>query len=234
MEKLSLVKTEGVKQKWLTTQEAVARWGKEELWSRVHAGTILARRCPRTKGFGNSKASSRSARQKSKKSRRHRWAALERWTSTLPWSTRTWTGEACMRMVTILSSTAVGGNTIGPTLELAAASSPAGSGSAPGTGEWGEPLCLDAGWAPPHGSPRCHDHLASSWPIPPDTSRWVVQEKEIPASAGAWLWSWQLLWEREDVSDVGHRLVEAGSPWAWGPSTCGTLACSMPPQTRSR
>ena len=120
------------------------------------------------------------------------------------------------KLVTILSSTAVGGNTIGPTLELAAASSPAGSGSAPGTGQWGEPLCLDAGWAPPHGSPRCHDHLASSWPIPPDTSRWVVQEKEIPASAGAWLWSWQLLWEREDVSDVGHRLVEAGSPWAWG------------------
>lgn len=98
VEKMSLVKTEGVKQKWLTTQEAVSRWGKEELWSRVQAGTILARSAPRTKGFGSSKASSRSARQKSKKSRRHRWAALESWTSKLPWSTRTWTGEACMRM----------------------------------------------------------------------------------------------------------------------------------------
>ena len=51
VEKLSLVKTEGVKQKWLTTQEAVARWGKEELWSRVQAGTILARKCPQDKRF---------------------------------------------------------------------------------------------------------------------------------------------------------------------------------------
>jgi hypothetical protein len=51
VEKMSLVKTEGVKQKWLTTQEAVSRWGKEELWSRVQAGTILARRCPQDKRF---------------------------------------------------------------------------------------------------------------------------------------------------------------------------------------
>ena len=51
VEKLSLLKTEGVKQKWLTTQEALSRWGKEELWSRVQAGTIKARKCPQDKRF---------------------------------------------------------------------------------------------------------------------------------------------------------------------------------------
>ena len=38
MEKVSLVKSDGVKQKWLTSQQALGTWGKEELWSRVQAG----------------------------------------------------------------------------------------------------------------------------------------------------------------------------------------------------
>lgn len=51
MEKVSLVKSDGVKQKWLTSQQALGTWGKEELWSRVQAGTILARRCPQDKRY---------------------------------------------------------------------------------------------------------------------------------------------------------------------------------------
>ena len=51
IQKISLVKTEGVKQKWLTSQQALATYGKEELWSRVKSGTILARRCPQDSRF---------------------------------------------------------------------------------------------------------------------------------------------------------------------------------------
>lgn len=51
VQKLTLVKSDAVKQKWLTTQQAIAQWGKDELWSRVKAGTILARKCPQDNRF---------------------------------------------------------------------------------------------------------------------------------------------------------------------------------------
>lgn len=51
MHQISLVKSSGVKEKWLTTAQAVSTWGKDELWARVKAGTISARKCPQDPRF---------------------------------------------------------------------------------------------------------------------------------------------------------------------------------------
>ena len=46
MQEVTLSKEKGVKEKWLTLVQALNHWGKEELWARVQAGTILARKNP--------------------------------------------------------------------------------------------------------------------------------------------------------------------------------------------
>ena len=51
MLKVNFVKTSGVKEKWPTSQQALATWGKDELWARVKAGTIAARKCPQDTRF---------------------------------------------------------------------------------------------------------------------------------------------------------------------------------------
>ena len=67
IQKVSLVKSEGVKEKWLTTQEALARWGKDELWSRVQAGTIVSRRCPQDKRYWEFKSMQQVGKTETKK-----------------------------------------------------------------------------------------------------------------------------------------------------------------------
>ena len=51
MQQISLVKSSGVKQKWLTSAQALSTWGKDELWARVKAGTISARKCSQDPRF---------------------------------------------------------------------------------------------------------------------------------------------------------------------------------------
>ena len=46
VQEVTLSKEKGVKEKWLTLVQALNHWGKEELWARVQAGTILARKNP--------------------------------------------------------------------------------------------------------------------------------------------------------------------------------------------
>ena len=67
IQKVSLVKSEGVKEKWLTTQEALARWGKDELWSRVQAGTIVSRRNPQDKRYWEFKSMQQVGKTETKK-----------------------------------------------------------------------------------------------------------------------------------------------------------------------
>ena len=49
--KVTFTRTSGVKEKWLTTTQALQCWGKDELWKRVQSGTIKARRNPEDKRF---------------------------------------------------------------------------------------------------------------------------------------------------------------------------------------
>ena len=51
MTKVTFTKTSGVKEKWLTTTQALQCWGKNEFWQRVKSGTIKARRTPEDNRF---------------------------------------------------------------------------------------------------------------------------------------------------------------------------------------
>ena len=48
---MGLLKTQGVKEKYITKEEALTKWGKDELAQRLASGTIHARRCPQDKRF---------------------------------------------------------------------------------------------------------------------------------------------------------------------------------------
>ena len=51
METVTLKRSKGVTETWLTKHQALAHWGAEELKQRVKTGTILARRDPADKNF---------------------------------------------------------------------------------------------------------------------------------------------------------------------------------------
>ncbi len=61
---LGMVQESGLKEKWLTLEEATAKWGKKELNSRLQAGTIEGRRCPSDKRFWEFKAVQQVASKK--------------------------------------------------------------------------------------------------------------------------------------------------------------------------
>ena len=48
---MGLLKTQGVKEKHMTKEETLTKWGKDELAQRLASGTIYARRCPQDKRF---------------------------------------------------------------------------------------------------------------------------------------------------------------------------------------
>lgn len=61
---LGMVQEAGVKEKWLTLEEAQSKWGKTELNSRLEAGTIEGRRCPSDRRFWEFKAVQQVASKK--------------------------------------------------------------------------------------------------------------------------------------------------------------------------
>eukprot|EP00438_Fugacium_kawagutii_P034830 Skav236180 [mRNA] locus=scaffold3799:65667:66815:+ [translate_table: standard] len=61
---LGMVQEAGIKEKWLTLEEAQNKWGKAELNSRLQSGTIEGRRCPNDRRFWEFKAVQQHASKK--------------------------------------------------------------------------------------------------------------------------------------------------------------------------
>ena len=64
LQSISLTKENAVTSAWLTANQALNHWGKDELWARVQAGTIQARKNPQDRRYWEFKAVTHTGKTK--------------------------------------------------------------------------------------------------------------------------------------------------------------------------